>query len=138
MNVPHPGHLVTFGLVALLAGVVIPAAEAAEPMLAHSVMFTLKDRSPESRAKFVEACEKYLSNHPGVTSFSVGTIAEDVVEPVSDREFDVALLVVFENKGKLGEYLKSARHDQFVAECKDSFAKVRVFDTYVAPSKSSK
>jgi hypothetical protein len=52
-----------------------------------------------------------------------------VYEPVSDREFDVALHVVFENKAALAEYLKSERHDKFVAENKDGFAKVRVFDS---------
>src|SRR5215468_9879806 len=73
-------------------------AMAAEPQLAHMVFFTLKDHSKEAREKFVAVCEKYLSQHEGTVYFSVGTIAEDVVEPVSDRDFDVALHLVFENK----------------------------------------
>ena len=57
------------------------------------------------------------------------------VEPVSDREFDVALHVVFEDKQMLEAYLKSERHTEFVAENKDRFAKVRVFDSYLSPAK---
>ena len=109
-----------------------PAAKA-EPRLAHMVFFTLKDRSPESRAKFVASCQKYLTGHPGALHVSFGTIAEDVVEPVSDRDFDVALHVVFENKAANATYQKSKRHVEFVEENKAKFAKVRVFDSYLAP-----
>lgn len=125
-------------LAALLAGAVLPsAAQGAEPQLAHAVYFTLKDRSPESRKAFIASCEKYLTGHTGAVSFTIGTIAEDVKEPVSDREFDVALHVVFENKAKLAEYHKSERHDKFVAENKDKFAKVRVFDSSVSVAKAT-
>ena len=117
-------------------GTIVPArAEAAEPQLAHAVYFTLKDGSPKGREAFIASCEKYLTKHKGSVSFTIGTMAEDVKEPVSDREFDVALHVVFENKTALAEYLKSERHDKFVAENKDKFAKVRVFDSYVKAQK---
>ncbi len=103
-----------------------------EPRLAHMVFFTLKDRSPESRSAFLASCEKYLTGHPGTLHVSFGTIAEDVVEPVSDRDFDVALHLVFENKEANANYQKSARHVEFVTENKAKFAKVRVFDSYLA------
>ena len=100
------------------------------------VFFGLKDRSPESRAKFVASCQKYLTDHAGVTYFSVGTIAEDVDEPgVSVRDFDVALHAVFENKAARDTYLVHPRHVAFVEENKPAFSKVRVFDTYLAPPK---
>lgn len=137
MKTPNVRRILFASLAALLAGVVLPSAEAAEPQLSHSVMFTLKDRSPESRAKFVAACEKYLTGHRGAVSFTVGTIAEDVTEPVSDRAFDVALHVVFEDKAMLAEYLKSERHGKFVDECKAGFAKVRVFDSYLPAPKAT-
>ena len=121
---------------AALAGMVLPAAaQAAEPQLAHSVVFALKDRAPEARDKFVASCEKYLAGHRGTVTFAVGVIAPDVVEPVSDRDFDVTVHVVFESKEMLAAYLKSERHDQFVAENKDKFAKVRVFDSYLPVGK---
>jgi len=140
MTTPNVRRWLAVSLAVLLAGAVLPApeAEAADPPLAHAVYFTLNDRSSKSREEFVSICEKYLSGHKGATSFAAGTIAEDVKEPgVSDREFDVALHVVFEDKSMLAEYLKNPRHDAFVAENKDKFAKVRVFDSYVSAPKDA-
>jgi len=110
--------------------------EAADPQLAHSVIFALKGHSPASRDKFVGTCEKYLTGHRGAVTFAVGVIADDVVEPASDREFDVTLHVVFENKAMLETYLKSERHTQFVEAIKGTVAKVRVFDSYLPVAKS--
>ncbi|MDB5349934.1 MAG: Stress responsive Barrel Domain-containing protein [Planctomycetota bacterium] len=110
-----------------------PAAKP-EPQLAHMVFFTLKDHSQASRDAFVASCQKYLTGHEGTVSISFGTIAEDVVEAPSVRDFDVALHVVFENKAANATYQKHPRHVAFVAENKEKFAKVRVFDSYLAPA----
>ena len=109
------------------------AAEAkAEGPLAHTVFFTLQDRSAESREKFVASCHKYLAGHAGVTFFAVATIADDVNEgAVSVRDFDVSLHAVFDSKENEQAYLKHPRHLQFVEENKANFEKVRVFDSYV-------
>lgn len=108
------------------------ADEPASPRLAHMVFFTLKDQSKEGRAKFVGVCQKYLSGHSGTVFFAVGTIAEDVVEPVSVRDFDVSLHLVFESKEAEAKYLTDPRHAKFVEENKDAWSKVRVFDSYLA------
>ncbi len=106
-------------------------ARPADPKLAHMVFFWLKDHSQESKEKFIASCEKLLSGHEGAVYFSVGTRAADVDEPVSVKDFDIALHVVFASKeGKL-KYLKSPRHDQFVADNKELFEKVQVFDSYL-------
>jgi len=130
-------RLLTFTavLVPALAVAVVarPVAAKAEPKLAHMVFFTLKDRSPESVDAFVASCDKYLAGHPGTLHYSVGKMAKDVVEPVSDREFDVALHLIFENKDGNAKYQKSDRHVKFVEENLPKFAKVRVFDSYLAP-----
>ena len=107
-------------------------ARAAEPRLAHMVFFTLKDRSEAARQKLVASCKTHLTGHEGTVSFSVGTIAEDVVEPVSVRDFDVALHLVFASKAAADAYHKSPRHSQFVAENRTSWSQVRVFDSYLA------
>jgi hypothetical protein len=109
-----------------------PRPAAAGPKLAHMVFFTLKDHSKASREGFVASCQKYLDGHQGTAYFSVGTIAEDVEEPVSVRDFDVALHLVFDTKEDEAKYIKDPRHVAFVDENKASFAKVRVFDTYLA------
>ena len=117
----------------LVAGAVTHSAEKTGPQLAHMVFFTLKDHSKEARDAFVASCHKLLTNHEGTASFSVGVIAEDVVEPVvSVRDFDVALHVVFEDKAARDTYLKHPRHTQFVRENKEHFAQVRVFDSYLS------
>lgn len=123
----------TFALAAIASAVAFNKADTA-PRQAHSVFFTLKDNSPKARAEFVKSCQKYLTGHEGTVSVSFGTIAEDIVEPnVSVRDFDIALLVVFENKEAGQKYLVSPRHKQFVEENKAKFAQVRVFDSYLAP-----
>lgn len=124
---------VAFGAAMITGGTVRSAEKTkAEPQLAHSVFFTLKESTPEAREKFVAACRKYLTGHEGAVSFSLGVMAEDINEPgVSVRDFDVSLLVVFESKAAEAKYLVNARHLQFVAENKDLFAKVRVFDSYL-------
>jgi Stress responsive A/B Barrel Domain len=120
--------------VVLVVGVLARSAEKGDPQLAHMVFFTLKDHSKASREQFVASCQKHLTGHKGTASFSVGVIAEGVEEPVSVRDFDVALHVVFQNKAARDLYLEHARHKQFVEENKASFAKVRVFDSYLVDS----
>jgi Stress responsive A/B Barrel Domain len=132
--------LIVLALFALAASFALDATarlvEMAEPQLAHMVFFALKDHSKESREKFLASCEKYLADHDGTVYFSVGTIAEDkdVEEPVSVKDFDVALHVVFEDKAAKAKYLASDRHKKFVDENRESFAVVRVFDSFLKPS----
>jgi hypothetical protein len=102
------------------------------PRLAHMVFFKLKDSGEKSRAAMIESCQKYLTGHPGTIYVSFGEIAEDVKEPVSDREFDIALHLVFVDKDAAAAYQKSPKHTEFVEKNKASFAKVRVFDSYLA------
>ena len=124
------------GLTALAIHRASPTAPASastvvDKPMAHMVFFTLKDRTPEAREKLVAACEKYLSDHEGVRHFSVGTIAEDVEEPASVRDFDVALHLIFDDKHAGEVYQESDRHQQFVGEIRETVEKVRVFDTYL-------
>jgi hypothetical protein len=103
----------------------------ADKALAHMVFFTLKERTPENLAKMLEISHKYLSKHEGSTYFSVGVRAEDADEPVSVKDFDVALHVVFASKEAKDRYLVHPRHLQFVEAGKDLWSKVRVFDSYL-------
>lgn len=100
-------------------------------LLSHMVYFTLKDRSEESIAGMVAACKKYLCGHPGIIFFSAGTLTPDLARPVNDREFDVALNVVFDSRESHDVYQQAPRHLQFIEENKPNWAKVRVFDADV-------
>jgi hypothetical protein len=100
-------------------------------MLCHDVYFSLKDNSLPARQKLIAACKKYLTNHPGAVRFSVGPLAEEMKRDVNDRDFDVALHLVFKDKAAHDQYSESERHQQFIKENKDNWKKVRVFDSYV-------
>ncbi len=110
------------------------AADPAKPaggMICHDVYFSLKDNSPAAKQKLVDACKKYLTGHPGEASFSAGVLAEDLKRDVNDRDFDVALHIVFENKSAHDKYQDAERHLKFIEENKDNWKKVRVFDSVI-------
>ncbi len=96
----------------------------------HMVYFTLKDSSTEACDALVESCKKYLTDHPGTVLFAAGTLA-DTTREVNDREYHVTLNLVFEDRASHDAYQVAERHDQFIAENKDNWAKVRVFDADV-------
>ena len=102
-----------------------------EKRFGHMVYFTLKDASPEACDRLVAACEKYLSGHPGTELFAAGTRA-DSERDVVDKEFHVALQLVFKDKASQDAYQVAERHDQFIAEQKDNWANVRVFDSLLS------
>jgi hypothetical protein len=101
-------------------------------MLAHNVFFSLQDKSDAAVAKLLDACKKYLTEHPGTVFFACGTRAPELQRPVNDLEFDVALHLVFKTNADHDAYQAAQRHLEFVAACKDNWAKVRVFDSIVA------
>jgi hypothetical protein len=102
-----------------------------EAQLAHMVFFTLKDSSDTNRKRLVDACKKYLEAHDGVVYFSVGTLNSDLKREVNDRDFDVALHVVFRNRAAHDRYQDHPRHLEFIEKSKDLWSKVRVFDSDV-------
>ncbi len=108
---------------------------AADPQLSHMVYFKLKDNSDAARETLVAACKEFLSKHEGTVHFSVGTIAKDFDRPVNDKDFDVALNLVFRNKAAHDTYQSHERHTKFIEKCQDNWDKVRVFDSYLSETK---
>ncbi|MEC7923515.1 MAG: Dabb family protein [Planctomycetota bacterium] len=100
-------------------------------MLAHNVYFALLDDSPEAVGRLVGACKEYLSDHPGVVFFAAGELNPDLAREVNDRDFDVALHVVFDNRASHDAYQEAPEHLQFIEGQKDNWKKVRVFDSDV-------
>jgi hypothetical protein len=101
------------------------------PMLAHMVFFSLKDNSADAKKKLVAACDKYLSKHAGEVFYATGTRCEDLDRPVNDKDFDVALHIVFADRAAHDKYQDAPRHKQFIDENKDNWKKVRVFDSVI-------
>jgi hypothetical protein len=102
------------------------------PMLAHMVYFSLKDNSAEAKKKLIAACNKYLSKHPGEVFYGSGARCEDLDRLVNDKDFDVALHIVFADRASHDKYQDAARHKQFIDENKDNWKKVRVFDSVIS------
>lgn len=126
------GMMLVVGLTLLLRAASTGAdAPAVKTGLSHDVFFTLKESTPAGRTKLVDACKKYLSDHPGTVSFSAGVLAEDLTRDVNDRDFDVALHIVFKDKAAHDKYQDADSHQKFIAENKDTWKKVRVFDSVV-------
>lgn len=119
----------------LLASVLVFSTlqiHAAEPHLAHMVFFTLAEDTSANRETLVAACQKYLSDHEGTVYFSAGSINEELDREVNDKDFDVALHLVFESRKAHDTYQTHPRHLQFIDENKHLWSAVRVFDSNVA------
>lgn len=100
-------------------------------MLAHNVYFSLHDSSPEARRKLVDACHKYLADHPGTVFYACGTVA-DLDRDVNDRDWDVGLHIVFQDRAAHDQYQSAPLHLKFIEENKAAWKKVRVFDSDVS------
>ncbi|MBC8350697.1 MAG: Dabb family protein [Planctomycetes bacterium] len=98
-------------------------------MLGHMVYFTLKDNSEEASRRLIDSCKEHLSGHPGTVLFAAGTRVPDLDREVNDKEFHVALQLVFENREAQDNYQVHQRHETFIETNRDSWAKVRVFDS---------
>jgi hypothetical protein len=97
--------------------------------LLHIVFFTLKDKSAEKQSELVAACEKYLQPQPGVVFFSSGTRDTELQREVNDTEFEVSLVLLFEDAEAQARYQEDPTHHQFIEEQKDNWENVRVFDS---------
>jgi len=106
------------------------ATRSAEPLFGHMVYFRLKDRSPEACQRLVAACHEHLAGHPGTVLYAAGTLANSNRE-VNDRDFDVALQLVFANRAAHDAYQIAERHRQFVDQNRGNWDRVRVFDADV-------
>jgi len=109
----------------------VDAQKKGSKMLSHDVYFQLKDNSPAAKQKLVAACKKYLTGHEGEVFFGAGVLADDLKREVNDLNFDVALHIVFKDMAAHDKYQVAKRHDEFIAENKDNWKKVRVFDSYI-------
>ena len=100
-------------------------------MLSHIVYFTLNDSSDTACQKLVADCHRYLKPHEGIAFYAAGTLAKEYQRPVNDQAFHVALNVIFVTKEAHDAYQTSDAHLQFIAENKENWSQVRVFDAHV-------
>lgn len=98
-------------------------------MLVHNVYFSLHDNSPAAKEKLLASARKHLTDHPGTVFFAVGTLADEYSRPVNDKNYDVALHVVFKDRAAHDAYQVAPRHLEFIVEGKENWKTVRVFDS---------
>jgi quinol monooxygenase YgiN len=114
------------------------AKTVAGPMIGHMVYFKLKDATADNKKKLVDACKKYLADHDGVVFFSAGVLCDSLKRDVNDRDWDVALHLVFTDKAAHDKYQDHPEHLKFIEENKALWAKVRVFDSEFTDYKTGK
>ena len=100
-------------------------------MIAHNVFFTLKDQTEANTEKLIAACKTYLADHPGVVFFAAGGLAKECDRPVNVCDWDVALHVIFDTMANQDLYQVAPMHLQFIAENRELWASVKVFDSVV-------
>jgi hypothetical protein len=100
-------------------------------MIAHNVFFVLHDNSDAAVQAMIDDSHSYLSGLPGIAFYGAGTCS-DVKRPTSDRDYDVALHVVFTERPALDAYLVSTQHVEFMNIHGKNWKKVRVFDSVVS------
>jgi hypothetical protein len=102
-----------------------------DKQVAHMVFFTLKESSNETVQALIDSCNCYLTDHDGVVYYSVGARGAEFDRPLNKQTYDVGLHVVFADKAAHDVYQTAPRHLTFIAENKDSWETVGIFDSYV-------
>ena len=105
----------------------------AEPSLVHTVYFSLNNNGPEQVRALIDACQSYLTDHPGVISFGVGTHVTDLTREVN-QTFDVSLHIHFGTRSAHDAYQVHPRHQEFIATQKTNWESVRIYDAYLLES----
>lgn len=100
-------------------------------LLGHMVYFSLHDRSEAAREKLLRSIRTHLPNHPGILFFGCGTRDPELLREVNDRDFDVALQMIFRDRAAHDAYQVSQAHQRFLAENKADWRQVRVFDAVI-------
>ncbi len=100
-------------------------------MLAHNVYFSLNDSGDQAVSLLIDDCHKYLAPLPGIVFYAAGRLAGELDRDVNDRDFHVALHVVFSDRAALEEYLHAPAHIEFIDKHSANWVQVRVFDSHV-------
>ena len=98
-------------------------------MLYHCVYFWLKpDLTPGQRAEFRAGVES-LKGIKSVEKISIGGPAATTKRPVVESSYDVAAIVECKDVAAEAAYQIDPLHLAFVANCKQFWTKVQIFDS---------
>jgi hypothetical protein len=97
-------------------------------MLVHTVFFWLKkDLTAEQVAEFRAGVDT-LKNIGSAEAVYVGTPAKTAERPVIDNSYDICLTVLLQDIPAHDAYQAHPIHQEFIANFKDSWDAVKVYD----------
>ncbi len=100
-----------------------------EAPFVHSVIFYLNKEAPENEAKALIAdAHKMLAKIPTVHDLHAGSPAEKGTPEIAVKDFQVGLLVLFDDADGLHTYLEHPMHKDYVAKHQKHLEKVLVYD----------
>lgn len=95
----------------------------------HAVIFTLKkDAGKDAIENVIADSHKLLAKIPSVKGLWAGRPAEKSTPKFAVKDYDVGLLVLFDNYEGLQEYLDHALHTEYVEKHAKHFERVNVYD----------
>ena len=123
----------TIAGIVLAGGLLAAVAGCASPKYVHAVFFTC---NPETSAGEIDALvadgHKLLAKVPSVRRIETGRRDLSAAREVNVIDYDVGLVVWFDDKAGYDEYEQHPTHRQYVDKHKPHWATVRVFD-FIAP-----
>ena len=98
-------------------------------MILHNVFFSIVDNSDAACRALLDYCLDFPREISDIAYHTAGLLCREVDRPVSDRDFDVHLLVVLKDLAALDRYAAAPSHTAFVEKHKANWARIRVFDS---------
>lgn len=113
----------------LCAGGETRAADKPEAPYVHAVIFYLKKDAPKDEAKALIAdASELLAKIPTVRLVKAGVPADKATPKVAVTDYQVGLLVLFDNYDGLKTYLDHPLHTKYVEKHEKHIDKVLVYD----------
>ena len=103
-------------------------AEEIKGIFIHHVYFWLDDPSDKKNKEALIAGLKKLSSVKTILRFSIGVPA-DTSRDVIDSSYSISWILIFKDAADQDRYQTDPIHLNFVAECKQLWKKVQVYDT---------
>lgn len=114
----------------LLAGLALAATTGcAQPKYVHAVYFQLKPGTPQSEVDaLVAASHDLCRSVPSVRRYETGRRDLTAVRDVNATDYDIGLIVYFDDRKGHDEYSEHPVHKAYVEKYRDKWAGVKVYD----------
>lgn len=112
-----------------LLSLAVMATGCARARYVHAVFFSFKEGTPHAeREALVADSIEQLSKIPSVRKIDSGPRDLQADRDVNVTDFDIGLVVYFDDKAGYDLYEKHPIHEEYVQKHRTNWAKVRVFD----------